>query len=141
MKRWIALLIVFALAALPVVATAQQQAPVTRFANLQSAAAATGNGNLFNTSDLSVAIIQTSGTFVGTITYEATADGSVFSSLTCYTIGGSSGVTTATAAAAVRCTVAGWQGVRARVSAFTSGTITVYASGTSAPMPFLATGN
>lgn len=139
MRRALSGLLALTLLLLPVAGSAQS--PVTRFQPMQLAATATGNGNVLQTSDLAVVVLQTSGTFTATVTYEATADGTNFATLTCYTISGSSGVTTAAAAAVVRCNVAGWQGIRARVSAYTSGSVTVYGSGTSIPMPFAATTN
>jgi len=142
MRKLSVLLLAGLLLAAPIVATAQQNPfPYNVTATLQSAAGATGNGSLLPTGLLSIVTLQTSGTFVGTVTYEATNDGTNFSTLTCYTIGGSSGVTTATAAALVRCNVQGLAGIRARVSAYTSGAITVVASGTSAGFPFAATNN
>ena len=115
--------------------------PYITTANMQTAATATGNGASLNVSQASVAVLTTSGTFVGTVTYEATVDNSNWKTLTCYTIGSTTGVTTATAGAAVRCNVAGWAAVRGRISAYTSGSITVSGQSTSVPMPFAATTN
>jgi len=115
--------------------------PYNVTATLQSAAAATGNGLVLPTGLLGTVTMQTSGTFVGTVTYEATNDGTTFNALTCYALGGSTGASTITAAGLVRCNVAGLAGIRARVSAYTSGAITVVASGSSLPPGFAATNN
>jgi hypothetical protein len=114
---------------------------VVRTVMLQNAAAATGNGTALDVSTAMIATLQVSGTFVGTVTYETSQDGANWSTLTCYPLGGSTGASTATAAAYVRCNVNGLVGIRARVSAYTSGSITVNATTTSLGFPFAATNN
>lgn len=142
MRRFIALIALAALTLAPAAAWAQASPfPVAQTTTLQNAAGATGNGTLMSTAQLAIVTIHTFGTFVGTVTYEATNDGSTFFALTCYTISGSSGVTTATAAAAVRCNVNGIAAIRGRVSAYTSGAITSVANGSSFGFPFAATNN
>lgn len=95
---------------------------------LQDAAAATGNGREIDVSDKEYVGVHVTGTFVGTVVFEAriTED-------TWFSIEGidysddTSGVTSATAPGAWRFVVAGTSGFRARVSAYTSGAITVVA--------------
>lgn len=110
----------------PALSWAQGSGPIIRSATMQAAAAATGNGANLDTGQASVITLQTFGTFVGTVSYEVSNDGTNFSALSCYPLGTSPTVaTTATAAAYVRCNAAATGVVRARISAYTSGAITV----------------
>jgi hypothetical protein len=69
---------------------------------------------------------QISGTFVGTVTFEGTVDGTNWVATAVVPVGATRTLaTTATAAGAWQQNVAGLAGVRARCSAFTSGTIAV----------------
>ena len=95
------------------------------YARLQNAAAATGNGSELNVNGLSEAIFQISGTFVGTVTFEGSTDGTNFTALTVTPVYGGANVTTATAQGIWRASIAGLQKIRVRVSAYTSGAITV----------------
>ena len=105
---------------------------------LQSAAAATGNGSTLDTSLTQTLTLQVSGTFVGTITFEASTDGTNWATMTCYLLGSSSAVTAPTAPGLWRCNVLGVPLIRTRVSAYTSGTITVRAFATSlGPLPIV----
>lgn len=71
---------------------------------------------------------QVSGTFDATITFESTVDGTNYVAIGAYPISGSgTAATTATAAGIYRIPAAGLAAVRARCTAFTSGTVDVVA--------------
>jgi len=98
---------------------------------LQSAASATGNGTAFSVEDLCTVGIQVKGSsFVGTITFEATVDDSNWVSLQVANVADGSVGTTTTSDGVFVASVAGLSQVRARVSAYTSGNVTVAAFGT-----------
>ena len=94
---------------------------------LQNAATGTGNGTVFIVSGYNIAGVQVSGTFVGTVSFEGNIgnknDG--FSPLACTPLAGGAAVTTAVVAGIYQCPVAGLALIQARVSAYTSGSITV----------------
>jgi hypothetical protein len=94
---------------------------------LQSAAAATGNGNSLDVVGQAAAVIALTGTFVGTVTFEGTIDGSNWFSVMAVKLGDGSIATTATATGMYRVSCAGLTSIRARVSAWTSGSITATA--------------
>lgn len=102
--------------------------------NMQTGAAATGNGTALCCTGHTTASMQVSGTFVGTITFEATIDGSTWVSVlvTNLTSGGTA-VNTA-AAGIFRVSCAGLAEIRARISAYTSGSITVHGRVTEASL-------
>lgn len=93
--------------------------------NLQSAASAIGNGTVFDVSGYATCVFNVTGTFVGTITFEATSDDTNWVSLNVTQIGAGVIGTTATAPGLYRASVAGVKTVRARISAYTSGSITI----------------
>lgn len=90
----------------------------------QNAAVAVGDGTPAVITGYGVARFEVSGIFVGTITFEASVDGVNFSALPALDSNGSR-QTTAAAPGVFRADVAGYKQVRARVSAYTSGSITV----------------
>jgi len=92
---------------------------------LQSAAVATGNGTPQNVSGYSRLCMQVKGITTATITFECTVNGVDWVALSVSPIGGGAAVTTATADGVFSATVGGLTSVRARISAWTSGTITV----------------
>lgn len=100
---------------------------------LQNAVAVTGNGNsmLIQTGNggYSLGAFQVTGTFVATVTFECTIDGSTWVALECISAGNSATVSTTAAAAGVwRFVALGYYAVRARVT-WTSGTsVTVWCS-------------
>ena len=104
----------------------------TKRVTMQSAAAATGNGTAVTVHDVTTLGMQVAGTFVGTVTFETTIGDSDWGSLQVETVASGAVVTAATAPGIFRATVAGLSQVRARVSAWTSGTITVTAFATEA---------
>jgi hypothetical protein len=97
--------------------------PVT----LQSAATATGNGTSLNVQNRRSAGLQVTGTFTATVTFEATIDGSNWVALNATPSNSATPASTATAAGIWVANVAGFVSIRARVSAYTSGSITVTA--------------
>jgi len=105
----------------------------TDLETLQSAAAATGDGTALNVLGHGVVVAQVTGTFVGTVTFEGTVDGTNFVSVQGISIATGAEATTATATGILQFPCAGLVTFRARVSAYTSGTITVTAR--ALPMP------
>lgn len=100
-------------------------------ATLQAAAAAEGNGTVLDLSDMSLGpashvALQVTGTFVGTVTFEGSVDGTNFAAVHVTDSGGTAAAT-ATAAGIFQADVRGLDKLRARVSAYTSGAITVTA--------------
>lgn len=99
-------------------------------ATLQSAAAATGNGTSLDCRGVEQLFANvTVSSFTGTVTFEGSVDGSTF-----FAIAGTDASddatksSIATAAKAYRFNVKGLYSFRARVSAYTTGTVTVKAS-------------
>jgi hypothetical protein len=95
--------------------------------DLQVAATAVGNGLPLNVLRESTVAFQVSGTFVGTVTFEGTVDGVNWASLPVVSMAGGTSTTTATAPGIYIAACAGLLLVRARVSAYTSGAISVSA--------------
>lgn len=107
--------------------------PISDTIAMQTAAQATGNGTPAITADRALLAAQVSGTFVGTVTWEATIDGTNWIAIAARTMADQSTyATTATAPGLFAIPCAGLQAVRARVSAYTSGSITVTARATTA---------
>lgn len=74
----------------------------------------------------STALIQITGTFVGTLNFEASPDGgTTYYSVQASIVGGSTLATTATAVGAWRCNISGFTNFRVRFSPVTSGTATI----------------
>lgn len=94
---------------------------------MQSAVGATGNGNSLDVVGQAAAVIALTGTFVGTVTFEGTIDGTNWFSVMAVKLGDGSIATTATATGMYRIACAGITSIRARVSAWTSGSITATA--------------
>lgn len=102
---------------------------------MQNAATALGNGSLLDTSNASTAVFQASFTGTATVTYEGTVGGSLFNSLTCFTLDGQTSASTTTTSNILRCNVLGIIAVRARISAFSSGTVTIVGNASAAGLP------
>ena len=96
---------------------------------IQAAATATGNGKNFGVFDWAHVVFSVTGTFAGTITFEASLDGSNWTSIEVYKLSDGVVSTTTTTTGLFRCCVAALGDVRARISAYTSGSITVLARG------------
>ena len=96
---------------------------------LQAAAAALGNGTAIDVGGFDALVVDVTGTFVGTVTFEGTIDDVSYFAVGLKTMADGAAVSTATAPGAFKLPLdAGALSLfRARVSAFTSGTITVKA--------------
>lgn len=132
-----AVLIALALGAWQTPGSAQPGAPINAVQGrvLQNAAAATGNGSLLDTSGATAVVFQSSFTGTATVTFEGTVGGSLFNSLTCFTLDGSTSASSTSTSNILRCNVLGIAAVRARVSAFSSGTVTVVANASAGGLP------
>lgn len=98
---------------------------------LQDAADATGNGVAIDLSDVSLSgatylALQITGTFVGTVTFEGSVDKTNYAAVLVSNSAGSAAAT-ATGVGIFTADVRGLNLFRARVSAYTSGAITVVA--------------
>lgn len=102
--------------------------PVTT--TLQSAAAATGNGTAMNVDGYSTVGVQVTISNTATVTFEATQDLSAWQAVVCTLTSSTSAtlVASVTATGTYHCAVSGMVQFRARVSAYTSGTVTVTAT-------------
>jgi len=98
-------------------------------ATLQSGATATGNGTEMNVGGLPVVGLQVTGITTATITFEGTVDGSNWVAVRALNLGTGAVGTTATADGLYQVPVAGLDELRARISAYTTGTITVVGKG------------
>ena len=98
-------------------------------ATLQSGATATGNGTAMDVGGLAVAGLQVTGITTATITFEGTVDGSNWVAVRALNLGTGAVGTTATADGVFEVPVAGLSQLRARISAYTTGTITVVGKG------------
>lgn len=98
---------------------------------LQPAAAATGNGTAIDLAlpndGFETVGVQLSGTFSATVTFEATIDGTNWIAILLTNLNAGTTATTATAAGLFRFDAKGLFQFRARVSAYTSGNVTVTA--------------
>ena len=98
-------------------------------ATLQSGATATGNGTAMDVGGLAVAGLQVTGITTATITFEGTIDGSNWVALRALNLATGAVATTATADGVFQVPMAGLDELRVRISAYTSGTITVVGKG------------
>lgn len=96
---------------------------------LQNAAAATANGATMNVDGFKAVYVQITGTFVGTVTFETSLDGATWVATGLAAVATGTVATAPTAPGAWILTPNGTNLFRARVSAWTSGTITVLAKG------------
>jgi hypothetical protein len=123
MKKWIT-----GLALLAVLAVSPAWA-VEEFVThtFQSAAGATGNGTALAVDRYSTLGMQVVISNTATVAFEATSDGTNWVAAVCVSIGSTTGtlITSTTSSVVVQCPVAGLQQFRARVSAWTSGTVDV----------------
>lgn len=97
---------------------------------MHSAAVATGNGTVIETTGVDTGgcmtlTMQVAGITTATVTFEATIDGSNWVAVACTNLNDGVASTQATADGLYRLTCLGLVLVRARISAYTSGTITV----------------
>jgi len=99
---------------------------------LQNAATAIGDGSALTVTGntiggMATATFQVAGITTATVTFEATVDGSNWIAVQAVNLNSGTAATTATANGLYRLTALGLISVRARISAYTSGTITVTA--------------
>src|ERR1035437_10319751 len=92
---------------------------------LQTAAIATGNGVIQNVEGYVAGAFQVSGTFIGTVSFFGTINGTDYQALNAFDNSNSSMVTTSTGPGIYLVNISGFQEVKAQISAFTSGHITV----------------
>ncbi len=131
MRRSLGALLSLLIALSPLTALAQSSPfPLVRTVNMQTAAAATGNGTALPVSQLSTVAFQVTGTFTGvTIVFEGSLGTSTYVALP--SCSGTSAGSTVSTTGLWYCPVTGLAGVRARISAWSTGTVTVVGSGTS----------
>lgn len=124
-KRLGAAVVVFCLMSSPAWA---QLSPST--AMLQNVATATGNGTTIVTDGYSTVGLTVTISNTATVTFEATQDVNTWQAVVCTQTSNTSAtlVTTATATGTYHCAVSGMVQFRARISAYTSGTVTVTAT-------------
>jgi hypothetical protein len=98
---------------------------------MQDGATATGNGTAWttDTGGFNTLAMQVEGITTATITFEATVDGSNWVAVQATNLTSGTAATTATADGLYRLDVSGLYQVRARISAYTSGTINVTGRG------------
>ena len=94
---------------------------------LQDAAAATGDGTPLETNNYGGAGISLTGTFTGTVTWEGTVDGTNWFAVPATNRTSGTAANTATATGIFFAALPGITKFRARISAYTSGNITVKA--------------
>jgi len=95
----------------------------------QSAAGAVGNGAAMDVGGLALVAVQVTGTFSATITFEGTIDGTNWVSLLARDVASGAAATTATAAGIYQVPCSGLSQIRARISAYTSGSVTAVGRG------------
>lgn len=95
---------------------------------LQNAATATGNGTALNVQGFSTVLFAVTGTFVGTVVFEGQGPDDVWYTLQAKPAGGYQLVSSVTTTGAWFCHCTAYTQVRARISAYTSGSITVVAT-------------
>ncbi len=105
----------------------------SKLAQLHDAATATAIGEAISAETRSVVMFELSGTFVATVTFEGTIEGSTWVAIRAMRASNGNMATTGTNADLYRAVVTGLKAVRARISAYTSGSLTVWARSTDAP--------
>lgn len=108
---------------------AQHAADLAATTTLQNAATATGNGTTLDVKGYGAAILQVTGTFSATITFEATLDGTNWVAVEATSLNDGSKSTTATSTGLFVVPTPGVETLRARISAYTSGSVTVVGRG------------
>jgi len=91
---------------------------------MQDAAGATADGTEVDVAGSEAICIQLSGTFSATVTFEATVDNTNWIAVQATDLNAGTAATTATAAGLYRIDTKGLSQVRARISAYTSGSVT-----------------
>lgn len=96
---------------------------------LQAAATAQGVGEFFDVRAWDFVVFQVSGTFTGTVTFQGTLNGQNWGTVQVTKMDDGTGVTTAAAAGLFQLRCAGLADVRANITAYTDGAITVAVRG------------
>ena len=107
--------------------SASQSLGAFQTVTLQDAAAALADGTSLNVSGMGTAHIAVTGTFVGTVTFETQDASGAWVAFPVQTLGSTKLQTSTTTTGVFRAGVGGFSTIRARVSAYTSGAITVTA--------------
>lgn len=102
---------------------------VTTIKRLQDAAVATGVGNQFVANAYTYVICQVFGTFVGTVTWQASLNGNDWVAIRAVNMNTGNAATTTTGTGLFQIGVAGLGLLRANITAYTSGTVHVWARG------------
>jgi len=98
----------------------------TATATLQNAAVANGNGSSFTVTGYATAVLFISGITTATVNFEASNDaGTTWAAINAITLGASTVATTTAANGLYRINVAGLNLIRARISGWSAGTITI----------------
>jgi hypothetical protein len=138
-----ALALVFCLLAVLTPASAQTaiSGRMTQGTILQNGAVALGNGNTMDVRAFSTAVFYVTGTLTSmTITFEISPDlGTTWYSLSTIKSGTTTTATTTTATGGFTASVAGYTHIRARVSTYSSGTVTIKANAYSLPFALVNT--
>jgi hypothetical protein len=101
----------------------------SKLVKLQDAAVATGNGTAVGVKGNSAGVFQVTGTFSGTVTFEGSVDGTNWVAIQVTKLVDGTSVTNTTVVGNFRWSSTGLTVLRARVSAWTSGSITVWFRG------------
>lgn len=99
---------------------------------MQNAVGATANGTVLNCDGMTDAVVQLSGTFSATVTWEANVDGTNWIAVLATPLTTGTAATTATAVGLYRVNVTSLHELRARVSGFSSGNVTAIGRATAA---------
>lgn len=105
----------------------------SKLVQLHAAAVATATGETIPAETRSVVMFELSGTFAATVTFEGTVEGSTWIAIRAMRMSNGNMATTGANADLYRAVVTGLKTVRARISAYTSGSLTVWARSTDAP--------
>jgi hypothetical protein len=92
---------------------------------MQNAATANGNGTVMTVTGYATALLSVQGTFGATVNFEASSDGTTFVPILGNQVGASSIATSTTSTGDWQFNIAGYQQIRARVSGYASGNVTV----------------
>ena len=111
------------------IGTVVSTTPIPTFTTLQNAAVANGNGTTLNVAGYVTAILNVTASVAmsggTTINFEASVDGTTWVAINAITIGSSAVGTTTTTTGDYQIAVAGYSNLRARISAYSAGTITI----------------
>lgn len=133
-KVWMILALLGVLSWSPAYAATNAVSAYFETATLQNAAVATGNGTAMPVDRFSSIGVQVTIAATATVAFEGSQDGTTWASKVCVSASNTSGtlVTSATSTGTYQCSVAGLALFRARISAWTSGAVTVTALATTA---------